>query len=331
MAERRESIDALTEKIWFLINDGTARSICGHNGTFNSFVAKTGVKRDALREAVGGPDSRGEVGDHKLSPTNARKIETAFGFSSSLQKEWKTCSLTRYQELFRASARDLEGATDDDSPKLQVMRAGRRIWCCDKELATLELQVSQPGPGEPWPISFELVCNPAYIMGVTVAVRSGLLDLRLGGGVTDKGGVAGLHVLERASAPPVSLRQSGFSHNPVWRIWVDEGPIGLLSSVPHDFCPVHDLQAGAVIEARFQVYVMYLENVIDDHGTASDGEFAVDSEDLTWIKSATLSVNKLRVLKRMAANSLPGGEQGRAVIAYDELRFEDATARTRGE
>ncbi len=125
---------------------------------------------------------------------------------------------------------------------------------CYEPIATLELSASQPGPGEPWPLSADLVCLPARMDRVLVAVKRGWLTFHCGEGEAErldkrKGYPGGL-AIGSATCIPVTA----YTKRPSWEIYSASGPLGSLS-LPYDFCLISGLVPGCTITVTFSVYI----------------------------------------------------------------------------
>jgi hypothetical protein len=98
--------------------------------------------------------------------------------------------------------------------------------------------------------------------------------------------------------------------------------IGVLS-LPPDFCRLHEVAPGEVIEIRFGVYVKDLE-LVDGEAGAEPEEGRPENESYSFIRPGFQQLGRAKqmILKRMAERQLPGGEDGWAVLCRDARRFD---------
>jgi hypothetical protein len=194
----------------------------------------------------------------------------------------------------------------------------------DQHLASVELQASQPGPGEPLPVSAELVCWEAPVEGVVIAVKRGRLSFDCGEARADLKSHASEADHSRETRK-IILRRSGSSQQPVWEVIAD-GPIGVLS-LPHDFCLVHDLAAGDVLTASFRVYIKDLD-LVEPPETDGDEEARPQDESFSFMRPdfRKLGRAKQRILKRLAEMKLPEGPDGWVELCSDKLKFQEIDA-----
>jgi hypothetical protein len=197
----------------------------------------------------------------------------------------------------------------------------------DQHLASIELQASQSGPGEPWPVSVELFCWEAPVEGIVIAVKRGRLCIDCGNARADLKDKAGEADYSRETRK-IILRRSGSSQQPSWEIIADPGPIGLFSP-SHDFCPIHDLAAGEIIAASFRVYIKDLDLV--EPPEPHDDEDAPPQEDSFSFKFMRSDFKKLgrakqKILKRLAEMKLSEGPHGWVQLCSDALQFKEIGA-----
>lgn len=326
MAPRRQEIYELEAKIKGL------QTLAGHAGNFEAFCDTVSISRDGLRACL-------EAGTRGLSMDYQKCLAKQIGFLLTWP-EWRETDQMRVHagtrrdtaeafihrcrcELFGEETSVAERLTD---VQLKRVRIGDPSYC-DDQLATVELQASQSGPGQPWPISFDLTCNPSVIAGIEIAAKRGRLRFSCGQAYVDMDANIAHpngYVCERATGD-LRLTLGGTRQQPSLEIQASEGPIGRLS-LPGDFFMVHQLAPGDVIQIRFLVYLMDLE-IVEAETAVEPRENQQDADSLSFLRVGfrTLGHAKQKILKRIAEMQLPGGEKGLAVLASDQLRFELAT------
>ena len=214
--------------------------------------------------------------------------------------------------------------------RLMAVRTGEPEACYEP-IASLQLFASQPGPGEPWPLSVDFVCQPARMEGVVVAVRRGWLTFHCGEGETErmdkrKGFPGGLTIGNATCVPATA-----YTKRPAWEIYSASGPLGIVS-LPHDFCPISGLTPGCAVAVTFSVYIKDLEDEDVPDGEENEAGCAAQTGSDSFIRPgfAALGMAKRKILKRLAlkqVSSLAGYEsqeekEGRKVVCLDRLSFD---------
>jgi hypothetical protein len=344
-AERgpREPIYELTKKIQFLMEHPVLRKQWGHNNNLASFCDKTGLSRPALREVL-------EKGLEKMSGWVQAELATACRFGVDWV-EWndpsareKTPRESRQdtaeaferrwlqEEAASAAGRPHEprqtgvpGRTDAPRRTGVPLRVTRPSAAVEFRpyLASIDLQASQCGPGEPQPVSVDLICRPAPVEGIMIAVKRGWLAIDCGRArAADLKGRAGYPNGADFSreACKIVLWPDGTSQRPVWEVIADPGPIGLLP-LPHDFCKVYGLAPGDIVKVSFTVYIKDLDLVEppdeEDPATREDS-FSFMRDDFKKLGRA-----KQKILKRLAEMKLPEEVSGRVQLCSDAVQFEE--------
>ena len=233
MSPRRQEIYELQEKVEGL------QMLTGCSDSFQAFCERVGIKREALRACLNDDGKRG------LSRKHQERLSASIGFSLEWA-EWIETEISRIQDgsrrdtaaaFLRRCRRELfpkaERKTDEDRQYNIGLRSVSPVppRYVDDQLATVELQASQGGPGQPWPISADIMCNPSFVAGVEVAVKRGRLKMDCGEACADtrsKPPPAGGHVIKRDMGS-VSLRPGGDSRRPSLEIEASMGPIGVIS------------------------------------------------------------------------------------------------------
>jgi len=333
--EQREPIHELDKKIKFLIASPLAQKICGHSRSMNSFCEKTGIARSTLRGALGG------VKPNMLSSTGQKKLADKCRFTTEweewvdLKADQKTPNEKRKDTAANFEQRYLrENHSPATSQPAKPRRTDVRLkvnrpyaaQAFDQHLACVDLHASQPGVGEPWPISVDLICWPAPVEGVVIAVKRGRLHIDC-----DKAHTTDLkdrvEHLSKANysqeACKIIIRPGGTSQQPSWEIFADPGPIGVLA-LPHDFCLIFDAAAGDTIAASFSVYIKDLD-LVESHEPEGNGEIVPQEESISFMRPdfKKLGNAKQKILKRLAELKLAGGDSGWAQLCCDALQFKE--------
>lgn len=304
---------------------------CSNN--FDEFCTKVGIDREGLRACLNDAGTRGLNVDYQ------QKLADSIGFKQDWP-EWierdpkrlpngarRDTAVTFLDRCRRECFADTGLSTSSTERRIDLplksVRKDRPNFC-DDQLATVELHASQSGPGEPWPVSIDLICNRSVIAGVEVAVKRGRLKLDCGASRLDfKSNVAycSSYTIECPSHK-VTLTLGGTSQLPSWEVQAENCPVGFIL-LPYDFCMIHDLAPGDIIGARFLVYIMDLEDIEGDE-TDVDEECAPEADSLSFLRVGykRLGSAKQKILKRIAQMQLPGGERGMAILATDELQFD---------
>jgi hypothetical protein len=194
----------------------------------------------------------------------------------------------------------------------------------DPQLASIELHTHQPGPGEPWPVSVDLVCRPAWIEGVRIAVRRGRLYISCGdahaGELKDRKGFPGGFRYLRGACE-ITLWPGGTSQLAVWDVEADPGPIGSLSL--DEFCLIFDLAPDDTIVGSFSAYIKDLDLA---HESDGDGSAAPPEDSISFMRPDFQKLGskaKQAVLKRLTAMNLPGGDDGWAHLCRAAIQFKE--------
>jgi len=335
----REPVYELDKKIQFLLDSPVARRFCNHSGKLDSLRQKTGLTRSEIRGAV--EKENGREPSNKLNTDAQCKLAKNFNFSVNWP-EWIDPQANRLTQAAERSdtadhfkeryLRDNKSRTNGQPTqprrtdgRLKVSRP-YAAQAFDSHLACIDLHASQPGAGEPWPISVDLICWPAPVEGVVIAVKRGRLQIEC-----DKAHTTDLR--DRAGYPDgadysreackIVIRPAGHSQQPSWEIVADPGPIGLLS-LPHDFCPVFDIAAGDTIAGSFRAYIKDLD-LVELHEPDDDGDVASREDSFSFMRAdfRILGSAKQRILKRLAEMKLPGGDSGWAQLCRDALQFKE--------
>jgi hypothetical protein len=327
----REPIYELEKKIRFLLENPAVRERCGHNNSVNSFSKKTCVSRDALRAVTE---------NHVEEMSRPVQIDLAKACHFGVDwVEWidPLATLKMPREARRDTVEAFEKRWLQESPlrtegrpaasrRTEVPLRATRPYAPQEYgpyLASIDLQASQSGPGEPQAIGVDLICRPAPVEGIMIAVKRGWLTIDCGRARTaDLKGRAGYPNGADYSreACKIVLWPDGTSQRPVWEVIADPGPIGLLP-LPHDFCLVYDLAAGDIVTASFTVYIKDLDLV-----EPPDEEDAAPQEDSFSFMRADfkkLGRTKQKILKRLAEMKLPEGASGRVQLCGDAVQFEE--------
>lgn len=184
--KKREFIFDLREKAAFLKDNPIARDICGHDASESSFANKLGVPRKTLIDSV----NRDRLSS-KIQSALAVKCKFSLAWpewndpsterTTPREKRGDTAAAFRERYLKEHVSHVLGAKAQRRQTDVQLkpVRDNRPAYC-DDQLTTVELQASQSGPGQPWPVSVDLICNPSVIAGVEVAVRRGRLLLDCG-------------------------------------------------------------------------------------------------------------------------------------------------------
>jgi hypothetical protein len=333
--ERREPIHELDKKINFLIESPLAQKICGHRRSVNSFCEKTGIARSTLREAIGG------IKPNMLSSTAQRKLADKCRFAPEWE-EWVDPKANQKtpNEKRKDTAADFEQRylRENDSPAPSRPAKPRRTdvrlkvdrpyaaQAFDQHLGCVDLHASQPGAGDPWPIGVDLICWPAPVEGVVIAVKRGRLYIDCNKAHTtdlkDRVGYPSGADYSR-EACKIIIRPGGTSQRPSWEVFADPGPIGLLA-LPHDFCLIFDAAAGDIITASFNVYIKDLD-LVESHEPDCNGDVVPQEESISFMRPdfKKLGNAKQKILKRLAELKLPGGDSGWAQLCRVALQFKE--------
>jgi hypothetical protein len=330
MREPREPIFELEQKVRFLLENPVVQERCGHNSSVNSFCRKTGVSRSVLRAVT-------EKHENKMSPLAQTGLARACNFRVDWE-EWndphangQTLHEKRKDTAERFRQRYLqENRSQSKGEPAAPRRTGVRLMATrpyapqayDQHLASIELQASQSGPGEPWPISVELICWDAPVEWVVIAVKRGRLYMDCGNAHADPNGQPAEADYSRAACK-ITIRRTRPSPQPSWEIIADPGPIGMLS-LPHDFCLVHKLAAGDILAASFRVYIKDLDLV--EPPQPPDGEDTPPQEDsFSFMRPGLgkLGRAKQTILKQLAALNLTEGPSGWVELCSDALQFKE--------
>jgi hypothetical protein len=205
-------------------------------------------------------------------------------------------------------------------------------------IASMQLFASQPGPGESWPLSADLVCQPARMEGVVVAVKRGWLTFYCGEAeanrLNKRAGYPGGLVVGNATCTPVAA----YTQRPSWELYAASGPLGIVP-LPHDFCPVFGLTPGGTVIVTFSVYIKDLEDEemaeVAENANKRDQDYrdpdAPQSDSDSFIRPGFpgLGAAKKKILKRLALKQiscvgepeLHEQQEGRKMICADRLTF----------
>lgn len=333
MPPRRQEIHELEAKIKGL------QMLIGRATNFEAFCDAVGIRRDGLRACLEDEGTRGLSKAYQACLTNrigflltwpeSRETDQRLVHAGTRRDTAEAFIDRCRHELFRDETGVAERLTDAQLKRVRICAPSY----CDDQLATVELQASQSGPGQPWPVSLDLSCNPSVTAGIEIAVKRGRLRFSCGQALVDmEANIAHPtgYVCERATGD-LRLTLGGTRQQPSIEVQTSEGPIGRLS-LPGDFFMVHQLAPGDIIRVRFIVYVMDLE-IVEAETAAEPKENQQDADSLSFLRVGfkTLGQARQKILKRIAEMQLPGGEKGLAVLASDELRFELAVEPVHGE
>lgn len=324
--EAREPIYELEKKIRFLLKR--------LHKSVNSLHQKDRVSRSALRDVM-----------EKHLDEMSRPVQTQLAKACHFGVDWEEwndphSNQKTPREKRRDTAERFEQRYLHENPSrargqpAAPRRTGERLkvtrpyaaQAFDPHLASIELQASQSGPGEPWPVSVDLIFQPAPVECFMIAVKCGRL-------VIDCGQARTTDLKDRVGYPDgadhsreackIILWPGGNSQRPEWCVVADPGPIGLLS-LPYDFCPIHDLSAGDIIAASFSAYIKDLDLV--EPPEPHDGEEAPPRQDSISFMSPgfkNLGRAKQMILKRLAETKLPEGPPGWVQLCSDALQFKE--------
>jgi len=203
-------------------------------------------------------------------------------------------------------------------------------------LAELDLSFQQAGPDEPWPVSIDLVCQPAPTPkpGFLFGVKRGRLEIhpgeakisrrtkeRLGGDgpVT----FAARDDPDRTITLEIANAKGG---QPAWTIWSDHGPIGVFRLDDEQvLCRIADIAPGDEETAVFKVFIADLEPLgLDDDDDEDD-----DPDPYSFVREdgKPLSLAKRKIIRRMLVKERVGSPaDGWVVVASDGRRFEEDKA-----
>jgi hypothetical protein len=329
---RRDPVFQLMEKYKFLRENGIARKLCGHNASDNSFCKRLHIPRRTLMDSV-------EAG--RLNAKHQRILAERCGFRLDWP-EWSDASAKRNtpaderRDAFAQFERrylDYHAALSKggacEERRAAALLQARRLeepYAIDDQLASLELFVNQAGPGEPLPVSIELICQAAPFDGVALGIKRGKLQIDCGcghvGELRERAGYPEGFVIERG-ARSVRITLGGLRRRPSWIIEADNGPIGVLS-LADNFCSIRELVPGSTVKASFSVYVKDLQYASSPEEARGEGDPEEDSYSFFRPTQMKLGRAKQMILKRLAELPL-GGDNGWAVVCRDARRFEEMT------
>jgi hypothetical protein len=203
-------------------------------------------------------------------------------------------------------------------------------------LAALDLSLQQAGPDEPWPVSFDLVCQPAPAVerGFQFGVKRGRLEIdpgaaeisprtneRLGG---DRPAIFPRDHPTRTITVDIANAKG---RRPAWTVSSDHGPIGIFRlDDEHVLCRVGGIAPEDEVTAVFKVLIADLEPVgLDDDDEDDDG----DPDPYSFVREdgKPLSLAKQKIIRRMLVKEEVGSpSDGWVIVASDGRRFEEDKA-----
>jgi hypothetical protein len=249
-------------KLDFLIRHPVPRGVLGHEATMKSFAEKVGVARKTLI------DQR-QAGH--LSPYVQDRLAERLKFALDWP-EWLTGTCDAFRDRYTKEHQD---EAYDETARTRVydraakLKVERMTWTGDVQdgrpmLASLELFMQQAGPGEPIPVSVELICQPEPVGAFEIAVHRGRLELHPGAASiaptpaplgTDAPHTQPAH--ERTLTLRRGQAQDG---REAWMVSSDKGEIGILR-LDDDaaLCRIADPTDGDAIIATFNAWVKDLD------------------------------------------------------------------------
>ena len=213
---------------------------------------------------------------------------------------------------------------------LEVDRA-RSIKSETSPLAALTLFPGQGGPGKPWPISFELCCNPDEDDFDNVAITRGRLIVQVGDADisrTSRPGFAEALVLEGSEGPVSFIWNGPRGDGYVWRVSAEGAYIGNVGLPGEEvFCEIENLAPGDKLIAQFEIVLKDLTHKRETAPKTNDSQLPLVQlgvEDLgeakEWVirrlKELALSQDGARVL--LAEHVIPFKERNLQPDEVDE-------------
>lgn len=341
----RPLIFELREKMDFLMKHAVPRARIGADTplTINALHTRSGIPLQSLQNAIGAEnDYSGKLaGDGKLGIEHQSRIANLFGFEVGGPQNpaaWPEWHDWEADEAAPAdSRRDTAQKFRDEY--LRRYRASRvlglrlisvRVKPSDASaaaptLGSLELDLRQSGPGEPWPIGVEVICQPTPIGTFELGIKRALVSIdpgtagvsrlreRLGseGDITFKRG-------DRTITLRIANAQSG---HPTWDIACDGKPIGVFRLDDEQcLCFLHDVAPDDEIIGTMKVWFKDLE--LADPDPHDDADDTSDPWSFVRADGKQLSATKRALIKIALINEeLPNNGNGWLTVAADYRAF----------
>jgi hypothetical protein len=255
------------------------------------------------------------------------------------------------RDTFKAFCEKLKKENEEFPPSVRMAPATEQRWLglrltprrLDVDfpdehagLAWIGLSFQQSGPDEHWPVSFDLVCQPAPAVerGFQFGVKRGRLEIdpgpaeisprtneRLGG----DGPVTFPRDHPKRTITVEIANAKG--RRPAWTVSSDHGPIGVFRLDDEQMlCRVGDIAPGDEVTAVFKVLIADLEPVgLDDDDEDDDG----DPDPYSFVREdgKPLSLAKRKIIRRMLVKEEVGSpSDGWVIVASDARMFEEDKA-----
>ncbi len=321
MAKRKQAIPDRDKKIDFLLTDLTARRIAKAEKKSDITSRPTLAKAMDLTSHSNFYNSDGTLSD--TVENHIRRIYR-IEIDSECWGEFAAGSFEDFVDEYRKLHPQVNSASHKNvhpemsEVALEVDRAAQ-IRRETHPLASLVLFTQQPGPGQPWPLSFELCCNPDKDEFDHVAVKRGHLVIEVKSAELDaqsRPGFAGPEIY-LGSKGPVSFSWEGPRKNSyVWEVVADGEYIGNVAT-PSElaFCDVCDLEPGGAIAARFEIVLKDMTHLPDQGERPGDRQLPIVKLGVEGLGEAKEWI--VRRIKEIALSD----EGGRVLLAEHIIPF----------
>lgn len=260
------------DKLRFLMDDRLPQAVADRNAAKNVERPINSMPRLAKALGLASHSSLYPISD-KVSDNLRTKLGALYGFpfGSECWGEFEAGCCAEFEKEYRA----LHG---QPGPQLRAERIALDIPADIALLAGLDLYLTQAGPGEAIPVTFDLVCQPAPVGSIEIAVKRGRLlleaDTTRFSGTKDRLAGDGPVTIERKDGSTVTISianaRAGFA---AWEVKSNEGPIGVVRPGDgQDLGKLGDPAPGDEVKAVFQVYVKDLDFGDPDPDDDEEGE-----------------------------------------------------------
>jgi len=333
----RHPIKDLQEKLRALCASVIAQRVGDYRGNDSAF-GKATIGRDSLRSILNRRTC-------EIDAAHERTLAEVCQFRVDWP-EWQTGTAKEFIERYeREHQHGPEGRANPIST-VQERQTGLRLTSrlLDVDfpdehaaLAELDLSFQQAGPDEPWPVSIDLVCQPAPTPkpGFLFGVKRGRLEIHPGEAkisrkTKERLGGDGPVTFAARDDPDRTITleiANATGGRPAWTIWSDQGPIGIFRLDDEQvLCRIADIAPRDEVTAVFKVFIADLEPLGLDDDDDEDGNDP-DPYSFACADGKPLSPNKRQIIRQMLVKEEVGSPaDGWVVVASDGRLFEEDNA-----
>lgn len=275
-----EQICECSKKLHFLETDLVVVRAAGHRGNEIALIEHCGLARSTYRD---------QKRKERLSADTQACLANGCRFSLAWP-EWSTGTAEAFKERYRKEHPELTVSSLRKYDPNVLLTSGR-IEPLDQSteplnLASIELALNQSPPGQPWPVSFTLICATEEPVGsptFEIAVKSGRIELNPGrAGIAARLSPGEQNACLAQNGPERFFRGTGNEKrqititsatptrpgNRAWDVRCEDVPIGMfVLDDEKPLCQIAEPTVGDKVEITFSVWVRDLDihERDDDH------------------------------------------------------------------